>query len=235
MKAHKFWGPLIGFEALAGIVGLTAYRWMRLHPALHAVWPWVLARAAGLGAYGLLTVLVLLGIGMSHPRWKRGLARPLYGWHRSLALGVFALIALHGTALALDPYAKIPWLGLMIPGLAHYRPLAVGFGVLSAEGLLLIAVTAHGAQNWGRLKWMTIHRAALVTWGLALFHSLWSGTDTRSLAVLYEVSAVIVGLATLWRYGTERAARLSPVRAVNPPPGLPSWNREKRDLREHVD
>jgi len=234
MKRSKLWGPLVGLEILAGILGYTGYRWIVMHPTLHTVWPWILARAAGTGAYGLLTAVVLMGIGMSHPRWKRFLSRPFYVWHRALVLGVFALIAVHGTALGLDAYAQVTWLGLIIPGLTHYRPVAVGIGILSAEGMLFMAITAHLAHNWGRLKWMTLHRGALVTWGLALFHGLWSGTDTRSLAVFYEVTTVLVGLAALLRYGTERTARLLPARSVSQPPGS-LRNREKRDIREHVE
>ena len=239
MTSTKLWGPLVGLEILSGTLGILGYQWITANPALHAVWPWILARATGLGAYGLLTVVVLLGMGISHPRWKRVLAKYAFGWHRTLTLGVFALIAIHGTALALDPYAHVSWPGLVIPGLSHYRPLAVGLGVVSAEGLLFIAVTAHLGQNWGRIKWITWHRGTLVMWTMTMFHSLWSGTDTRWMALFYEATTVLVGCVALLRYGTDRMPRLVAVRSSQNAVGshrVPSFQAaDERDVREHLE
>lgn len=197
----KLWGPVVGFEALVVALGIASYRWLSAEPLMKTIWPWVLARGAGLAAYGLLTTMVMLGEIMSHPGWRRSFSKRLFGWHRMLALAVFVLVAIHGIALVMDRYAGVNWVALFVPGLSHYRPWAVGIGVLGAEVMVLMAVTAHLAQNVGRIKWMTLHRWALVTWILVLAHSLWSGTDTKSLFSLYEGSLALVALTAVLRYG----------------------------------
>lgn len=202
----KLWGPIVGLEALGAVLGVLSYHWVHAQPLLKTVWPWVLARAAGLAGYGVLTALVILGLGMSHPVWKRYLSRRFFFWHRTLALGVFALVAIHGIALVLDRYAGVSWAALVVPGLTRYRPIPVAFGVIGAELLGVMAISAHLARNWGRIKWMTLHRWALMTWLLVIGHSLWSGSDSRVLMAFYYVTAALVGVAVLLRYGMERVA-----------------------------
>lgn len=205
MKWSKLWGPIVGLEALGAVLGFLSYHWIHSQPLLTTVWPWVLARAAGLAAFALLTVLVILGLGMSHPAWKRLLSRRFFAWHRALALGVFVLVAIHGISLVLDRYAGVGWAALVVPGLTRYRPIPVAFGVVAAELLALMAVSAHLAKNWGRLKWMTLHRWAAVTWVLVLGHSIWSGTDSQALSEFYYATAIMVGVASLLRYGMAKA------------------------------
>lgn len=188
------------------LFGILSYHRMHAQPLMKTVWPWVLARAAGLAAYAVLTDLVLLGLLMSHPVWKRHLSKRLFVWHGALAVGVFALVAVHGIAMVLDRYAGVSWQALIVPGLSRHRPLPVALGVLGAEALTLMAVSAHLAKNLGRRKWMTLHRWAVLTWALILGHSLWSGTDSRGLIVFYDASAVAVGLAALLRYGMDKSA-----------------------------
>ena len=206
MKWSKLWGPIVGLEALGAALGILSYHWIHSQALLRSVWPWVLARAAGLAGYGLLTVLVVLGLGMSHPVWKRHLSRRFFTWHRAMALGVFVLVAIHGVSLVLDRYAGVGWWALIIPGLTRYRPLAVSVGVLGAELLCVLAVTAHMSKNWGRIKWITMHRWAVVTWAMVLAHGLWSGTDSRILADFYYVTGALVGMAALVRYAMEKSA-----------------------------
>ncbi|OLZ10371.1 hypothetical protein [Sulfobacillus thermosulfidooxidans] len=223
----KLWGPILWLELLAGFLGFLAYRWIVLHPTLRPLWTWLLARATGIGAYSLLTIVVIMGIGMSHPVWKRHLNRRFFVWHRGLALSVLALIALHGLSLALDRYAHVGWTGLLVPGFSHYRPYGVAFGVIAAEGLVLVSLSAYLAQNFGRLKWMTVHRGALLMWVLVLIHGLWSGSDTRALALFYEASAGLVGMAVILRYGMERVTR---AKTVVEYPGDRQIHEKKKDI-----
>jgi sulfoxide reductase heme-binding subunit YedZ len=203
-KLPKLWGPLLALEGLAVAGGILSYRLLAGTPGLYGVGPWVVARAAGIGAYGLLTVLVLLGLGMSHPSVQRLLNRAFFPYHQMLALGVLALVAVHGAALAWDRYAGVGWAGLVVPGISGYRPGPVALGVVAAEAMVWIAATAHLTYNMRRLRWITVHRLALVVFALVWAHGVWAGTDSVPLADFYRVTGLAVGMAAAWRYGVER-------------------------------
>lgn len=208
-KLPRLWGPVLALEVLAVAGGVLSYRLVAGTPPLRGVWPWVVARASGIGAFGLLTVLVLLGIGMSHPTWQRAVNRLFYPYHQWLALGVFALVAIHGTALALDRYAHVGWLGLVVPGLSGYRPGPVALGVVAADAMAWMALTAHLTYNLGRLRWIAVHRLALVVFVLVWLHGVWSGSDSSALADVYRAAGALVAAAAVWRYGAERRRAVS--------------------------
>ena len=122
---------------------------------------WLLARASGLTAYVFLTLSVLAGLLLKSrpfgaaikPAWLTGL-------HRTLALaGIGALIG-HAVALVLDTTVKVSPLGLLIPGMVGYRPLATSLGVLAAELMVIVYASFSlrkriGVRNWRRLHWAT--------------------------------------------------------------------------------
>jgi methionine sulfoxide reductase heme-binding subunit len=174
---------------------------------------WVLARASGVTAYVFLTLSVLAGLLLKSrpfgtaikPAWLTGL-------HRTLALmGIGALVG-HATALVLDSTVKVSPLGLFVPGLVGYRPVATALGVLASELMLIVYASFSlrkriGTRNWRRLHWATYGIFAAAT-----AHGLAAGTDTsRPWAFALYLGAVgAVAAATAWR-------------ALMPPlPGRPS-------------
>jgi sulfoxide reductase heme-binding subunit YedZ len=96
---------------------------------------------------------------------------------------------------------KIGLPALLVPGLASYRPLSTGFGVVAAELAVLIFLsfrlrTKIGAKAWRRLHWTTYGVFAAAT-----VHGLGAGTDTahRWAFALYLGAVGSVGFATAWR------------------------------------
>jgi hypothetical protein len=76
--------------------------------------PWIVGRAAGLSAYLLLVVLVLLGLLLSHPargRLRRPSSATRVRVHIVVAVMVLALTALHVVVLATDRFAGVGWWG----------------------------------------------------------------------------------------------------------------------------
>jgi hypothetical protein len=69
--------------------------------ALPVAWP--VARAAGLVAFGILTLSTWLGLGMSTRLLGPKFQSRLLGWHRTLAWTGLAMVGLHVGALLLDP------------------------------------------------------------------------------------------------------------------------------------
>jgi hypothetical protein len=95
---------------------------------------WLLARASGLTAYGLLTGSVLAGLVLKSKPLGRALKpAPTMDVHRFLALLGLGMLALHGGTLLLDQTLHMPLAGLVVPGASPYRPAAVAVGVVAAE------------------------------------------------------------------------------------------------------
>jgi sulfoxide reductase heme-binding subunit YedZ len=163
---------------------------------------WILARASGLTAYALLTASVLAGLVVkSRPFGKAVKAAAATDLHRFLSLLGLGALAVHGVALVLDRAVPIPVQALLVPGIASYRPLWTGAGVVAGELTALVIASFSfrrfiGARNWRRLHWAT-H----ATFAAASAHGIMSGTDTgRPWALgLYLGAVGAVVAATAWR------------------------------------
>lgn len=162
---------------------------------------WLLARAAGLTAYALLTASVLAGLVLKSRPSKRLRAASVTELHKTLALTALGALALHGVALVLDTTVKVTAAGLLVPGLVSYRPAAVAAGVVG--GWLLALVTASfwlrkrmGVKNWRRLHWATY-----VLFALATAHGITAGSDAYQpwLRDFYLGAVGAVAAATAWR------------------------------------
>ena len=80
-------------------------------------------------------------------------------WHElitSPSCGAFLI--LHIVLMAIDPYAKVGWLGALVPGLSEYRTPAIAIGTVTVYAMLITAITA----KWTKLLpdgwWLKIHR-----------------------------------------------------------------------------
>src|SRR6476661_4076459 len=157
---------------------------------------WLVARAAGLVAFGLLTLSVWLGLAMSTrvlgPKW----AKQLLGLHRTLAWTGLAMIGLHIGAILLDPVLHFGVLGALVPGAAPWRPGAVAMGVV-AGWLTLALAASFNARRWiGQKGWRRLHYATFVAFWLALGHALLVGTDLKGFGG--PVTAVLAAAPVLW-------------------------------------
>jgi methionine sulfoxide reductase heme-binding subunit len=162
---------------------------------------WIIARASGLCAYGLLTVSVLAGLVVKSRPLRVIKAAPATEVHRMLALLSLGAIAVHGTALALD--TKIPFSvqELVVPGIGPYRPVWTGTGIVVAE-LMVIVYLSFSVRRWiGTKAWRRLH---YLTYGLftgATVHGVMTGTDSsRDWTLLIYVTAIgLVVSLTSWR------------------------------------
>jgi sulfoxide reductase heme-binding subunit YedZ len=163
---------------------------------------WILARASGLTAYVLLTMSVLAGLVVkSRPFGRAVNAAAATDTHRFLSLLALGAVLLHGLTLVLDSTVRISVAALFVPGLAPYRPLWTGLGVLAAElaGLMVVSFPLRkriGVRAWRRLHWATYGVFAAAT-----LHGLAAGTDTTRpwVFALYLGAVGSVTFATAWR------------------------------------
>lgn len=173
--------------------------------------PWDLGRAGGLTSYGLLVLLVTVGLLLSHPA-SPGLRRvaPLTRMRLHVTLAVFALAftALHVVALATDPWAHVGWRGALLPMASQYRPVGVTLGVLAVWSGLVTGVTASLAGRALGRVWWPMHKVAALAFLLAWVHGVLAGSDSHALLVFYGASGGAVLALALSRYQARSAADL---------------------------
>lgn len=142
---------------------------------------WLVARAAGLVAFGLLTLAVWLGLAMSTRLLGTRRQKALLGLHRTLTWTGLAMIGLHAFALLLDPTLHFGALAVLLPGVATWRPGAVAAGVVAGWVALALAISFRLRRWIGQKGWRRLHYASFAAFGLSLGHALLVGTDLRGV------------------------------------------------------
>lgn len=178
---------------------------------------WVLGRGLGLASFISLSVLVIFGTWVRHPLRQR-IAWPTpkdtLAIHASLGAATFTMVAAHLTALALDPWAKVGWVGALVPFASSFKPSPMALGTLAVWGMLLVGATSRMAGRLGRASWLRVHRLSYAIWASALLHGITTGSDTAALTVVYGAAAGLVVLASASARLVPAPARTRPARAV---------------------
>lgn len=200
-------------SSVASVVA-TSYVAVGIATSLHRapMAQWVLGRASGFVAYGLMVVLALSGLFLSHPAAAR-LSWPPHAMrvrlHVTLSLFTLIFTALHIVVLATDRYALVGWRGSVLPMAAQYRPVGVTLGVIAAWTALLTALTATLAGRVAGRAWWPIHKVAIGVFALVWAHGLWTGIDAPAAAGLYLTTGSMVLLVALSRYIALSAGELT--------------------------
>ena len=174
---------------------------------------WLIARAAGLVAFALLTVSVTLGLMVStkllQPRWQK----TLFGWHQTLIWTTLAMLVLHGGAILLDPVMRFGPAAIVVPGVAPWRPVTVAAGIVAGYLMLALALSFRLRRRIGQRRWRILHYGSFPAFALALGHALHAGTDLTGTTGL--VFGAIALAPVLWL----TFARILMPRAARPAPG----------------
>jgi sulfoxide reductase heme-binding subunit YedZ len=173
---------------------------------------WILARAAGFTAYVLLTASVLAGLTVKARPFGRALrAATAVDLQRTIALLALGALAVHGTALVLDTTVDIGLGALLVPGIAPYRPLWTGLGVVAAELMVVVYASFSLRSRIGQKAWRRLHWATYGLFAAATAHGLMAGSDSGAgwALSLYLGAVGAVSAATAWRALTS-AARARP-------------------------
>jgi DMSO/TMAO reductase YedYZ heme-binding membrane subunit len=129
---------------------------------------WLIARAGGFLAYGLLTATVLAGLLLrARPFGKAIRPAAVTDLHRFLSLLGLGALALHGLALVADRTVEISPAALLIPGITPYRPLWTALGIIAAELMALLVVSFSLRRRIGTKAWRKLHYAAYAIFVLA--------------------------------------------------------------------
>lgn len=191
---------------------------------------WIVARAAGLVAFGLLTISVSLGLALSTRVLGNRRGKMLMGWHQTLMLTALSMLVLHGAALLLDPTLHFGLPAVVLPGAAPWRPVSVAAGILAGWFMLSLAASFHVRRRIGQRRWRLLHYASFAAFFLGLGHALTTGTDltgTRGMIFGAAAAAPVLWL-TFARILIPRAPARRP--APSSPPVRPP--RPARDEAE---
>ncbi len=103
---------------------------------------WYAARAGGVVAYLLLTLVVVVGMLLStRTRFRLFPAFALEDVHRFAGLLAGTFIGVHVLTIALDAVVPFSLGQLVVPFTASFRPFWTGLGVVAVELLLALGVT----------------------------------------------------------------------------------------------
>ena len=178
---------------------------------------WDAARASGIVAYVLLTLVAVIGLSLSGrlklERWPRFAVEEV---HRFGGLLVGTFIWIHVLTVALDSYQPFSLGQLVVPFTSSYRPFWTGLGIVSAELLLALAVTNALRKRIPYRVWRSLHALNMVVWLAASAHGIWGGSDGARpwLVGLYAGSICAVVLA----YGAARSSSTKPKRTLSTQP-----------------
>lgn len=165
---------------------------------------WYAARASGVAAYVVISLVVSLGLTLGgkaqNRRWPRFSVEDV---HRFGGLLVGSLIGIHVLTIAADSFLPFSLTQLIVPFTASYRPIWTGLGIAAAEILLALAITNHYRRRLPYGFWRKAHYLNFAVWTLASVHGLMSGTDRGAawLAIVYGFCVATVVVLLLWRFG----------------------------------
>lgn len=172
---------------------------------------WLVARAAGLVAFALLTVSVTLGLMMSTRLLGPARQKELLGWHQTLMWTGLSMLVLHAGAILFDPVMRFGLPAVLLPGAAPWRPVTVAAGIVAGYLMLTLAVSFRLRRRIGQRRWRLLHYASFGAFALALGHALHAGTDLQGTTGL--VFAGVALAPVLW---------LAFARILMPRPGRPA-------------
>ena len=170
---------------------------------------WLGSRAAGVVAFGLVSLSVLIGLAMAN-RLVRG--RSVVKLHEHLALAGLVAIAVHAIALLGDSRLKPGAAGLLVPFAMDYRPVFTGLGIVAGYLAALLGLSFYLRRRIGVRRWRSLHRLTVLVYLLGAIHALGAGSDAEApwmRAVLLATGAPILFLLLL---RTLRAGAPSPKR-----------------------
>jgi sulfoxide reductase heme-binding subunit YedZ len=165
------------------------------------VW-WLLARASGLVAFGLLTLSVWLGLAMSTKLLGPKRQKSLFGWHQTLVWTALSMVGLHALAVLADPTLHFGLPAVLVPLAAPWKPVGVAAGIVAGWLTLVLALSFKAKRRLGHRAWRLLHYASFGAFALFLGHALAVGTDLKGIsgpivAALAAGPVIWLGLARL--------------------------------------
>ena len=176
---------------------------------------WLLARAGGFVAYGLLWLSVTLGLLMTGKlarHWPG--VQQANAIHQSVSILALVYTLFHALILLGDRYIHFDLLGLFLPFAATYEPVWTGLGQLGFYLLAVITLSFYVRKRIGTKTWRALHYLSFILYLIATAHGLLAGTDTQSTGALafYLVTGIITYALTVYRILVTAQSKQNPAK-----------------------
>jgi hypothetical protein len=177
---------------------------------------WIVLRAAGIGAYLVLFLSVGWGLVATTGALGRRVSKAsAVTVHQFLATSGLVLLGVHIGGLLIDSFMPFGVADVLVPAASSYRPAATALGVIAMYATVFVVVTSWMRKRIGTTWWRRSHLLAVPTFGMALAHGLFAGSDTARPGMwwVYVVTATVLVFLLVVRGLT---AGLRPERPVRP-------------------
>lgn len=143
---------------------------------------WYLSRGSAFVALTLLWVSMALGLTITNKMARVWPGAPAaFAIHEYVSLLGLAFSIFHALILLGDHYINFTLAQVVMPFAAtSYRPLLVGLGQLGFYVWLIVALSFYVRSRIGPKTWRALHYLSFITYGMAMYHGLTSGTDTNA-------------------------------------------------------
>jgi sulfoxide reductase heme-binding subunit YedZ len=182
---------------------------MRSTDPVEYAW-WLSSRAAGVVAFALVALSVLIGLAMAN-KLVRG--RTVVKLHEHLALAGLVAIAVHAITLLGDAFLRAGPADILVPFKMDHAPLYTGLGVIAAYLAALLGLSFYARRRIGAKRWRNLHRLTVLVYALGVIHTLGAGTDAEApwlRAILFATGAPILFLFLLRVLPADAPARREP-------------------------
>jgi predicted ferric reductase len=144
---------------------------------------WYLSRASSFAALSLMWLSMALGLLITNKMARLWPGTPAtFAIHEYVSLLGLAFAIFHALVILGDHYIQFDLVQILLPFAAtSYKPLLVGFGQLGFYIWLLVALSFYVRAKIGPKTWRAIHYVSFLTYVMALYHGITSGTDSSAL------------------------------------------------------
>lgn len=196
---------ILGALGLAALLGLFSLLGLPASPLT-----WYVARASGFTLYLLFWLSVVSGLGLTTSLLDSFGGRPsIWLSHRFATELAFSFLGLHMLSLAADTSVALGFRGVLLPFSSDVRQPWTDLGIITAGGMVVLAMSFGLRRFIGRIGWRLLHFGAFPLWLMGLAHGIGAGSDSdRPWAItLYLASAGVVVFLSLYRLLTARGRK----------------------------
>lgn len=143
---------------------------------------WYLSRATAFVSLSLLWVSMALGLGITNKMARMWPGAPAaFAIHEYVSLLGLAFALFHALIILGDKYINFTLVQLLVPfSTLDYKPQWVGLGQIGFYTWALVALSFYIRPAIGQKTWRLFHYLTFGLYFLALFHGIFSGTDSNA-------------------------------------------------------
>ena len=143
---------------------------------------WYLSRASAFVSLSLLWISMALGLGITNKMARLWPGAPAaFAIHEYVSLLGLAFAIFHALVILGDKYISFTLVQLMLPfSTLDYKPFWVGLGQIGLYVWVLVTFSFYIRPVIGQKFWRMFHYLTFAMYFLALFHGIFSGTDSNA-------------------------------------------------------